>query len=76
MILKEWHKGLIWEAKVLMDKQGYTHDQAMHKAWDINYRGIVHDEDVDISELRDLFWKDGFQQLEEYTEEIIGRYKK
>ena len=75
MILKEWHKGLVWEAKVLMDKEGYTRDQAMQKAWDMNYKGIERDQEVDVAELRELFWKDGFQQLEEYTEEIIRRYR-
>ena len=75
MNLREWHKGLVWEAKVLMDKQYYTHDQAMNKAWNMNYKGIVADEEVEVSELRELYWEDGVEQLEKYTEEIIGRYR-
>lgn len=75
MILKEWNKALIWEAKVLMDKKYYSYDQAMNKAWDLNYKGIVQDDDVDVSELRELYWKDGAEELERYTEEIIGRYR-
>lgn len=75
MTLKEWHKGLVFEAKVLMDKKYYSYDQAMNKAWDLNYKGIVQDDEVDVSELRELYWKDGAAELERYTEEIIGRYR-
>ena len=75
MRLSEWNKALIWEAKILMDKRYYSYDQAMNKAWDMNYKGIVQDHDVDVSELRELYWKDGLDHLERYTEEIISRYK-
>ncbi|GLI56410.1 hypothetical protein PM10SUCC1_19240 [Propionigenium maris DSM 9537] len=75
MVLKEWNKALIWEAKVLMDKKYYSYDQAMNRSWGLNYKSIMADEDVDVSELRELYWKDGAAELERYTEEIIGRYR-
>lgn len=75
MILKEWNKALIWEAKVLMDKKYYSYDQAMNKAWDMNYKGIVEDGDVDVSEIRELYWKDGATELERHTEDILRRYR-
>jgi hypothetical protein len=70
MRLSEWNKALIWEAKVLMDKQYYSYDQAINKAWDMNYKGIVQDQDVDVSELRELYWKEGVEQLDKKSQQI------
>lgn len=75
MIIQEWHKALVFEAKILMEKKYYTHDQAMRKAWTMNYNSIVADKDVEVRKLREMYWKDGFKQLENYTEEIISRYR-
>ena len=55
MVLREWNKALIWEAKVLMDKKYYSYDQAMNRAFEMNYKSIVADEEVDVSELRKLY---------------------
>ncbi len=53
-----------------MDKQYYSYDQAINKAWDMNYKGIVQDQDVDVSELRELYWKEGVEQLDKKSQQI------
>lgn len=75
MILKEWNKSLIWEAKVLINKKYYSCTKAMDKAWDMNYKDIVADIEVDVVELRTLYLEEGLAALKTYTEELIARYK-
>ncbi len=73
---RDWLETLCEEAVVLID-DGYTVGPAMEKAWDNNYDSIAVsscDDDFEIDELRNLFWEDGFDQLEKYEESIISEY--
>lgn len=72
-----WLEILCEEATVLID-EGYTVGPAMEKVWDNNYDSIVStsiDLDFAIDEVRDLFWEEGFDHLEQYEGAIIAKYE-
>ena len=74
---KQWLETLYEEALVLIDN-GYTVGPAIEKAWDSNYDSIAVssvDFNFAIGEVRDLFWDEGFNRLEEYEESIIANYE-
>lgn len=75
MVLREWNKTLIWEAKLLMVKRKFSYRRAMNLAWEMNSKGIEKDLDVDVAELRKLFYKEGEVELERYIDELMEVYR-
>ena len=69
MRLEDWNKALIWESEFLMNKY-YSIGSAMEKAWDRNYPDIIKNEEIDISELRNLFWTKGLKSLKKLTKKF------
>jgi hypothetical protein len=74
---KEWLETLCEEAIILIN-DGYTVGPAMEKAWDNNYDSIAAssiDFNLDIDEVRNLFWDEGFDLIESYEDAIVARYE-
>ncbi|MGL4670970.1 MAG: hypothetical protein ACRDA0_09980 [Cetobacterium sp.] len=70
-----WYRTLIWEAKYLMRKRYYSIGSAMQTAWDRNYKSIVANDNIDIVELRNVFWSKGLSELTKVDNEILRRYE-
>lgn len=72
----KWIEVLEFKTKELID-DGYTVNSAMYEAWNDYYGQINKDCDIlnlSIREIRESFWRDSFDDLEAYEEEIINRY--
>lgn len=74
MLLNEWNRTLIKKSKELLQNDYYTVDTAMNKVWDINYDSITCDDEVEIKELRFLFWSTGHDELDIFNNKIIEKY--
>lgn len=76
MDLVNWKKALVWECKGLIERRYYSVGTAMGKIWDRNYSRISCSVEIDVEELRFLFWSEGFDELEDFEKEIIDRYER
>lgn len=76
MNLVDWKNALVWECKGLIERKYYSVDSAMEKIWDRNYSRIACSDEVDVEELRCLFWNEGFDKLEDFEKEIVERYER
>lgn len=75
MFLEEWERKLVRQSKKLIEDSYYLVDSSMEKIWDKNYDSIACDGEVDIEELRALFWNEGYEELEVFSNEIIESYE-
>ncbi len=75
MNIEDWNRALIWEAKYLIEKKAYGIGSAMQKIWDRNYPTLESNNEIDIQELRELFWSKGHEELDRFNDEILRRYE-
>ncbi|MGL6167593.1 MAG: hypothetical protein ACRC0Y_04815 [Fusobacteriaceae bacterium] len=75
MLLEEWNRKLVSQSKKLIKDSYYMVDTAMEKVWDRNYDSIVCDDEIEIEEIRSVFWSEGFDELEVFSNEIIEAYE-
>ncbi|MGL4999704.1 MAG: hypothetical protein ACRC5T_12105 [Cetobacterium sp.] len=75
MLLEEWNRKLVSQSKKLIKDSYYMVDTAMEKVWDRNYDSIVCDDEIEIEEIRSIFWSEGFDELEVFSNEIIEAYE-
>lgn len=75
MKLEKWNQILVRKAKYLMDKKYYSTDSAMNKVWNKNYASLQSKNEINLTELREIFWSKGFEELNKFNNEILRRYE-